>query len=190
MRFSEVSVRSFVLILLTAALFTPTLWAGEARLSWVPPTEREDGSPIGEALTYRVLWGQDSRQYDHSEMVSETEYTVADLGPGVWYFAVTAIDAGGLESDYSAEASKTFEASPPLPPSGLTVQQGAQAAYGLVQSTDRFALVPVGIVPAGTECDPAQQIRDSNGVRAYVVPRSAVEWAGSVRPRVVVAQCG
>jgi hypothetical protein len=38
---------------------------------------------------------------------SGTTYTFADLEPGTTYFAVTAIDIVGNESDFSNEGSKT-----------------------------------------------------------------------------------
>lgn len=173
-----------ILVMIAAPAF-----AGEAHVSWTAPTEREDDTPIDGDLTYRVSWGQQSRQYTETAETAATEYQVTGLSPGSWYFAVQAIDSAGLESAYSNEGTKQIAGSPPLPPV-LTVQESARAAYGLVQSTDRFALVPVGMVPAGTECDPRQQVRDLNGVHGYVVPRDAVQWAGSVRPRVVVAECG
>lgn len=172
-------------------LIFATAMAGEARVFWTPPTQRVDGTPLSadDGLYYRVSWGQASRGYTETADTEASEHLVTDLGAGTWYFAVQAIDSAGLVSAFSNEGTKTFASSPPLPPS-LTVQDGAQAAYGLVQSTNRMALIPVGIVPPGTECDAAQSIRDANGVQGYVVPRESVQWAGTVRPRVVVAQCG
>lgn len=166
-------------------------FAGQAVVSWTAPTERVDGTPLDNLASYRVVWGQTSGGYIAQMQVAApaTTYTVDGLGSGAWYFAVTAIDADGLESDYSNEATKSFT-TPPVPPSGLVVLEAARAAYVIVQSENRIALVPVGTVPAGTACDSAQSVRDSNGVQGYVVPKSAVVWAGSVRAEVVVAGCG
>ena len=81
---------------------------GTAALSWTPPTERVDGSPIGELAGYEVLYGQASRNYDHLVELDAgvTRYVVENLGPGTWYFAIRAITTDGLESGLSAEASK------------------------------------------------------------------------------------
>jgi hypothetical protein len=84
---------------------------GSATLSWSPPTERADGSPIGELEGYEVLYGQRSRDYDivveiHNPGI--TRYVIESLGPGTWYFAVKAVTADGLESAPSQEVSKTI----------------------------------------------------------------------------------
>ena len=84
---------------------------GTATLSWLPPTERIDGSPIGELAGYRILYGQVSRQYDHTVELNSagiTRYVVEGLTSGTWYFAIQAVTSDGLISEPSAEASKTF----------------------------------------------------------------------------------
>jgi hypothetical protein len=81
---------------------------GSATLSWHPPTERVDGSPIGQLAGYRVLYGKISQHYDRVAEIdnpSITRYVVDSLTPGEWYFAVTAVAADGLESAPSAEVS-------------------------------------------------------------------------------------
>ena len=177
--------------LIAALLLAPTIYAGEARVSWTAPTQRVDGTALDNLAGYRVLWGTASRDYIQSAVVTvpTTTYTVTDLPEGTHYFAVTAFDADGLESAYSAEVSKVIQGTtvPPIPPDGLVVI--AETAYALVQTLDRIALVAVGTVPAGTACDPDQYVRDSNGRDGFVVPKDAVTWAGSVRAEVVVAAC-
>ena len=82
---------------------------GTATLSWTPPTERSDGSPIGELAGYRVLYGPASRAYVFETKLDNpglTRFVVETLGMGAWYFAVTAIDTDGLESLPSQEVSK------------------------------------------------------------------------------------
>lgn len=84
---------------------------GTVTLSWAPPTQRTDGSPIGALAGYRLLYGQVSRDYDHTIRIDNpgvTRYVVERLGPGTWYFAVQAVDSDGLVSEPSAEASRTF----------------------------------------------------------------------------------
>jgi hypothetical protein len=82
---------------------------GTATLSWSPPTERADGSPIGELAGYEVLYGQQSRNYDTTIELNNpglTRYVIEGLGPGTWYFAVKAVTTDGLESAPSQEVSK------------------------------------------------------------------------------------
>jgi hypothetical protein len=85
---------------------------GSATLSWTPPTERVDGSPIGELAGYRVLYGRGSGKYDRAAEIDNpgvTRYVVENLGPGNWFFAVTVRTADGLESAPSAEVRKRIE---------------------------------------------------------------------------------
>ena len=85
--------------------------AGTATLSWTPPTERIDGSPIGQLAGYRILYGQVSRDYNiviPLDNAGLTRYMVEGLGPGTWYFAVQAVTSDGLSSAPSQEVSKTI----------------------------------------------------------------------------------
>lgn len=84
---------------------------GTATLSWMPPTERADGSPLEKLSGYRIVYGPASRSYDHSIFLPnavQTRYIVEGLTDGTWYFAVRAIDNQGLESAPSTEVSKTI----------------------------------------------------------------------------------
>lgn len=81
---------------------------GSATVSWTPPSQKTDGSPLTLA-GYKIYWGTASRSYTNSVTVDSpgtATYVIDDLTPATWYFAVTAIDAQGIESDYSNEASK------------------------------------------------------------------------------------
>jgi hypothetical protein len=82
--------------------------AGSATLSWVAPQTYVDGSPLGDALGgFKVYYGTSSRNYTNVEDVgTATTYVVAGLSPATYYFAVTAYDRSGRESDYSNEVSK------------------------------------------------------------------------------------
>ena len=59
---------------------------------------------------YRVYWGTATGTYGSSAQAGATTgYTIGSLQPGfTYYFAVTAYDASGAESAFSAEASKTI----------------------------------------------------------------------------------
>jgi fibronectin type 3 domain-containing protein len=60
-----------------------------------------------------VYWGTSSGNYAQGRgngvYVTGTSYLVSNLARGTtYYFAVTAYDAAGLESGFSAEATKTI----------------------------------------------------------------------------------
>ena len=83
---------------------------GAATVSWTPPTERVDGSPIGTISSYRIYYGRNSAQLDQAVNVSGglTSFHIDNLVQGTWYFSVTATCADGLESARSAMVSKTI----------------------------------------------------------------------------------
>jgi hypothetical protein len=84
---------------------------GTATVSWSAPTQRVDGSPIGELAGYRVLYGKSSRNYEHVVELNTTginRYVLEGLGAGTWYFAVQAITSDGLASAPSKEVNKTI----------------------------------------------------------------------------------
>jgi hypothetical protein len=63
---------------------------------------------------YRVYWGTSSRGYLQGRGAgvaagAGTSYVIGNLQSGrTYFFAATAYDAAGNESDFSAEASKTI----------------------------------------------------------------------------------
>lgn len=177
------------LLALLLALFTTSALAGTATLTWTEVTSRVDGTPVT-INTYRVY--RHTQPTGFTTYITVTDglsYTFTDLPAGTHYFAASAVDDAGLESALTAAVSKTIEQdAPPEVPTGLTVQPEALAVYTLVQTADRLVLVPVGTAPAGTPCE-STSVRDANGIVGYLVPRGVVQWAGSVRPQVVVAQC-
>ncbi len=79
-------------------------------ISWVAPTEREDGTPIllSEIAGYRVYYGPTSGVYASRFDIldsSANEASVAILPSGRYYIAVTALDTEGRESVLSKEVS-------------------------------------------------------------------------------------
>ena len=124
------------LITLLLALSTPLALGAEAtsQLSWEPPTERVDGTPIAasEIGEYRVYYAVDGTVTTDSTMVTigpdATSKTVTiDLKPRqdlyTVNFAITTVDTDGRESALSDPASKTFQVNStavPNPPTSLT----------------------------------------------------------------------
>jgi hypothetical protein len=84
--------------------------AGSATLIWNAPTTNVDGTLLTDLSGYNVYYGTSSGSYDHVEHVGDsTTYTVYNLKEGqTYYFALTAYDFSGNESEYSNEVYKTI----------------------------------------------------------------------------------
>ena len=85
---------------------------GSITVSWVPPTQNTNGTPVTGLSGFRVYYGTASRQYAQSVLVSSPSLrsvVVEGLSPGTtWYFGVKSVTNTGIESDYSNEAVKTL----------------------------------------------------------------------------------
>lgn len=177
-------------LLATALLLSSLAYAGDVTLTWTPPTQNTDGSELTDLAGYRIYYGTASASYTQTIEVANpgaTSLVVEGLAEGTYYFAATAINASGIESDYSNEAAKVVEPPPttPAPPSGLAVLADNLTAYALSMTDDVLRLYPIGTVPPGTPCDGSMS---ANG--KHLVPASAVNYETTQRPRVVVAECG
>lgn len=77
-------------------------------------------------------------------------------------------------------------AAPGPPPGPPVILDQEEIVYTVVKQPNRFVLLPIGTVPAGTSCDPSNSV---NGLGA--VPTDAVVWTSTTgsRPIVVVARC-
>lgn len=85
---------------------------GTARLSWTPPTQNADGTPLRDLSGYVVRYGRSPSALNRREMVGDpraTEFVVEGLGAGKWYFAVSAVTKSGAESAAGKVVSKTIE---------------------------------------------------------------------------------
>jgi len=81
---------------------------GPVELSWVAPEQNVDGSDLVDLAGYRVYYGDNSRDYSDSVEVADTTATShsLDLPTGDYYFAMTAFDSEGHESNYSNEVQR------------------------------------------------------------------------------------
>ena len=80
-------------------------------LTWLPPTTRDDNTPLTNLAGYYLYYGQNSGDYMTKITVNDpnrTYHVVQDLSPGTWYFAVSAFDDNGYESLRSSEISRTL----------------------------------------------------------------------------------
>jgi hypothetical protein len=85
---------------------------GSATLSWTPPTQNTDGSPLTNLAGYRIYWGRSQGNYTNSTTLNNsglTSYVVDQLTPGTWFFVATSLNSQGAESSFSNSASKTIQ---------------------------------------------------------------------------------
>lgn len=87
---------------------------GTATLSWLPPTEYTDGSPLTDLAGYKIYYGTAVDDYPNVITIDNpgiATYVIDNLPAGnTYYFVITAFGSDGIESDYSAVGSKTIPA--------------------------------------------------------------------------------
>lgn len=86
-------------------------WPGQtqAMITWTPPTQNTDGSPLTNLAGYRVSYGASAQQLVQSAQLANpaaTGHTISNLTPGTWYFGVKAYTAQGAESVLSNTVSR------------------------------------------------------------------------------------
>jgi hypothetical protein len=84
---------------------------GSVTLSWTPPTQNEDGTPLTDLAGYRFLWGPSAGNYPNAVTVNNaglTTYVIDNLAPGTYVFVAKSINAAGVESQFSNSATKTI----------------------------------------------------------------------------------
>jgi len=87
---------------------------GVPSLSWVAPSEREDGSGLSpsEIAGFRIYYGTESGSYPNMVNVDDhtaTEAALADLPSGTYYIVMTTVGTDGLVSAFSGpEVEVTF----------------------------------------------------------------------------------
>lgn len=96
----------------TAPPAPPTPVTGSALVSWTPPTENTDGSPLNNLAGYRIYYGTSSSNLNQVAQVPTpgvTSHLIEGLGAATWYFMVKAYTTTGIESQASNIASKTIQ---------------------------------------------------------------------------------
>ena len=79
-----------------------------SNLSWVAPSEREDGTGLSpsEIAGFRIYYGAKSGDYSNAVNIDDhtaTQAVLAGLPSGTYFVAVTTVDVDGRESLYSTE---------------------------------------------------------------------------------------
>ena len=106
------------LVLLVASLFVAGLMMvslpgavenafSSITLTWTPPTTNTDGTALTDLAGYRVYYGTSSGSYGSPiDVGNVSTYVISNLAAGSYYFAVTAYDTAGIESNFSNEVLK------------------------------------------------------------------------------------
>jgi hypothetical protein len=79
-------------------------------LTWEPPTENNDGTPLTNLAGYRIRYGTQSGNYTSVVNLDNpglATYVVAGLAAGTYYFVISAYNQNGAESQLSNEATTT-----------------------------------------------------------------------------------
>jgi hypothetical protein len=94
---------------MVSSLFIVTVVMATINFSWLPPTEREDNSPIalGEIQGYNIHCGVNLGEYDTILPVSGGDTTSisfedSELPLGINYCVITTVDTEFRESQYSS----------------------------------------------------------------------------------------
>jgi hypothetical protein len=84
---------------------------GVASLRWELPPSKLDGSPLDDLAGFRIKYGRDENDLDQSVLVNDptvTTYEFNSLQSGIWYFAVVAVNASGLEGPPTTTTMKSI----------------------------------------------------------------------------------
>lgn len=79
-------------------------------LSWNVPTQTDDGETLQDLAGYRIHYGTNQNALVSSveiQSAGSNNFTVQNLRPGTYYFAVRAVAANGAESKLSNIISRT-----------------------------------------------------------------------------------
>jgi fibronectin type 3 domain-containing protein len=124
------AMRSLIALILLSCLL-PMAFCAEVSLAWDP-----SASP--DVSGYKVYVGQAPRTYSGPITIpNQTTYTVTGLAPGAYYFAVTATNDAGEESDFSNEVA-------------ATIQSGTQSVNLVINSGPDITQLSVSSVTATT----------------------------------------
>lgn len=96
----------FALYGLAACGESPSAGGAAVTLHWEPPTLSEDGSDLNDLEGFRVYYGtvepltkENAKQLKVDKALKSQ--LIGGLFPGIYFFAVTAVDTSGNESVFS-----------------------------------------------------------------------------------------
>jgi hypothetical protein len=107
----KVATAPFSIVVSPAVNSALDMSSGVASLQWEMPPSKVSGEPLDDLAGYRILYGRNSSDLDHSVMIPDpatTSYQFSTLTSGVWYFAVVAVSSNGLEGPPTTYATKSI----------------------------------------------------------------------------------
>jgi hypothetical protein len=137
------TLRKVLIGIIAWILLPSSIQAASALFTWDPPETYEDGTPLGELSGYRLYHGLTSGIYtNHIDVGNSNTVRYSDLLSGCSnYFAVTAIDGLGTESDFSSELAIYVFPSIIISTNELLVIEGTSSTFQV-----RLDAYPIGIV--------------------------------------------
>jgi hypothetical protein len=200
---AAVSLSSFLVLLLmtmvaTLHFGTLTAQATQAALTWSAPTTYPDGSPITDLSGYKIYTGTSPGNYSQNINVGNlTSYDLTGLSDATsYYFAVTAYDSYGVESELSSAFGFTTPAAPP-PAALYTLAASAGNGGSITPSgsialssglNQTFAITPnsgyqiAALTVDGASVGAPSSYTFSNVVASHTIAASFIPASSSVTP--------
>jgi len=108
-------MRKQILYQILALFVSSLLWGASVELTWTANTEPDLASyKVYQSFTDGV-WGVSTA----TVVAPATTYTIANVLDGTYWYALTAVDTAGNESDKSISAKIVVNVAPPAKPTGL-----------------------------------------------------------------------
>ena len=97
-------------ITVTGGTSTGGTSSGSATLAWVAPTQNTNGSALTDYAGIRIYYGTSAATLSNMVQVPSpgSQYTIANLAAGTWYFAASAYTTLGTQSALSSVVSKSI----------------------------------------------------------------------------------
>lgn len=96
------SLAAFAIEVVAAGSYSVTL-------SWTPPTQNADGSTLTNLAGYKIYYGISEGNNPNVIIIDNpgiAAYVVENLTPATYFFAATAFNSNGIESEFSNIAIK------------------------------------------------------------------------------------
>src|SRR5690606_3532460 len=80
------------------AITVSAIAGGSIELSWMPPTENTDGTPLTDLAGFKLYWGTEPGEYPNSVTIDNpglVTYVLENLVPDTYYFVATALNMEG-----------------------------------------------------------------------------------------------
>ena len=177
----------FVLLWGGSSVLTPfgSLFAGTASLAWDP------SSGTNVIANYKIYYGIASHTYTNSRSAgTATTLSISNLvGGTTYYFAATAVDSSGLESDYSVEASALIPGSKPPADIIWTPMSVATTPNAVLSIPIGSSLVNTGQLTFSFDpgAPPTATINATSGLFGWTVPSTYNMTTNSFNIRIADA---